>query len=91
MLHMHVVGDIELTEYDFICPSCNNITLFKEQSVIGRIQKLFGKKVLSQAEIDEHFEKEESKWAKNEKIKGIFFNALGIAALILTVYLIYYD
>lgn len=91
MLDMHVVGDIEVTEYDFICPSCNSITVFKEQCVIGRIQKLFGKKVLSQAEIDEHFEKEELKWAKNEEIKGIFFTALVVAALILTVCLICYD
>lgn len=91
MLDMHIVGDIEVTEYDFICPSCNNITLFKEQSVIGRIQKLIGKKVLSQAEIDEHFEKEEVKWKRNEKINVIFFNALCIAALIFVFYLIYHD
>ena len=36
----HMIGDVEVTEYVFQCPSCGNIIEYDEQCVIGEIQKL---------------------------------------------------
>ncbi len=86
MLHMHAVGDIELTEYDFICPSCNSVTVFGEQRVIARIQKHLGKNKLSQSEIDAHFEKASSELEKKQRSTDIFVNTLTVAVIILVVW-----
>ena len=82
----HMIGDIELTEYDFKCPDCGRITSFDEQCVIENIQKNVGKHILSQAEITEHTPKAEADLKRKRNITNIIANIVFIA---LTAFIIY--
>ena len=66
--NMHVIGDIEVTEYDFKCPSCGNIIKYDEQCVIGKIQKKLDKKELYEQDILENREKIENKINRKKRI-----------------------
>ena len=80
-----MIGDVEVTEYDFQCPSCGNITEYDEQCVIEKIQKTLDKAILSEEEISEHKADAKEEIDKKAKIFHIFFIAstCAIAALIL--------
>ena len=54
--NMRMIGDVELTEYDFKCPSCGKITAYDEQCTLQRIQKQLGKYTLTQAEIAQNMQ-----------------------------------
>ena len=82
----HMIGDIELTEYDFKCPDCGRITSFDEQCVIENIQKNVGKHILSQAEITEHTPKAEADLKRKRNITNIIAKIVFIA---LTAFIIY--
>ena len=82
----HMIGDIELTEYDFKCPDCGRITSFDEQCVIENIQKNVGKHILSQAEITEHTPKAEADLKRKRNITNIIVKIVFIA---LTAFIIY--
>ena len=84
--HTHMIGDIELTEYDFKCPDCGRITSFDEQCVIENIQKNVGKHILSQAEITEHTPKAEADLKRKRNITNIIAKIVFIA---LTAFIIY--
>jgi predicted RNA-binding Zn-ribbon protein involved in translation (DUF1610 family) len=75
----HMIGDIELTEYDFKCPDCGRITSFDEQCVIENIQKNVGKHILSQAEITEHTPKAEADLKRKRNITNIIVKIVFIA------------
>ena len=81
-----MIGDIELTEYDFKCPDCGRITSFDEQCVIENIQKNVGKHILSQAEITEHTPKAEADLKRKRNITNIIAKIVFIA---LTAFIIY--
>ena len=83
--HARMIGDVEVTEYDFQCPSCGNITEYGEQCVIEKIQKTLDKSILSEEEISEHKANAKEEIDKKAKIFHIFFIAstCAIAALIL--------
>lgn len=51
---MHVVGDIEYTEYDFKCPTCDRIIECDEQYVVEKIQKKLGMLTFSEAEYNDN-------------------------------------
>ena len=51
---MHVIGDIEHTEYDFKCLSCDTVIECDEQYVVEKIQKKLGKTIISEAEYAEN-------------------------------------
>ena len=74
-----MIGDIELTEYDFKCPDCGRITSFDEQCVIENIQKNVGKHILSQAEITEHTPKAEADLKRKRNITNIIVKIVFIA------------
>ena len=80
-----MIGDVEVTEYDFQCPSCGNITKYDEQCVIEKIQKKLDKTILSEGEISEHKADAKEEIDKKAKIFHIFFIAItyAVAALIL--------
>jgi len=48
---MHMIGDVEVTEYDFKCPHCGKIISYDEQCIFSIIQKALGKHILSENEI----------------------------------------
>ena len=82
----HMIGDIELTEYDFKCSDCGRITSFDEQCVIENIQKNVGKHILSQADITEHTPKAEADLKRKRNITNIIAKIVFIA---LTAFIIY--
>lgn len=55
----YMIGDVEVTEYDFQCPSCGNIIGYDEQCLVRKIQKRLRKNILSKDEIlaIDHWEK----------------------------------
>ncbi len=83
---MHLIGDIELTEYDFKCLSCEKIISYDEQCVIKEIQKHFGVHTLSQDNISKNYEKANAALKKKEKIGSIISKLFGTVVLILVIY-----
>lgn len=83
--HARIIGDVEVTEYDFQCPSCGNITEYGEQCVIEKIQKTLDKNILSEGEILDHKAAAKEQIDKKAKIFHILFIAItcAVAALIL--------
>lgn len=81
-----MIGDIELTEYDFQCPSCERITEYDEQCAIGKVQKRLRKHILLQEEIDENIDQAKTVIAKQRKIRGI---AVKIVSFALAVFILY--
>ena len=85
--HTHIVGDVELTEYDFQCPDCSKILSYDEQCVIETIQKSLGRQILSQDEIDEHSPKAEADLKRKRDITFTVVKILFIALAALIVYM----
>lgn len=82
----HVIGDVELTEYDgFQCPACGSIVEYGEQCIVEKIQKQLGKNILSENEIADRRDSVKEKIDRNGKISRVIFTAVicGIAALLL--------
>ena len=80
--HMHVIGDVEVTEYDFKCLSCDTVIECDEQYVVEKIQKRLGKTIISEAEYAEnHIEAR----ASLERKKKIIEKPVKIATVILIV------
>lgn len=80
---MRLVGDIEVTEYDFKCPCCEKIRSYDDQRVIAVIQKDLGKKTLSPVEITKHTPQAEAKIEGRMKITKVVFGAVLVALAIL--------
>lgn len=85
--HTHMIGDVELTEYDFKCPNCDKIIGYNEQRVMEKIQKHVGKHTLSQAEIDEHIENAKAVLEKEKKRDNIIAKVISIALIIFMIYM----
>lgn len=77
----HLIGDIELTEYDFHCPSCGNTIPFDEQCVMERIQKSVGRIVLTQEEIEINSEEIRSALEREKKTRKNILEAIWIVVL----------
>ncbi len=86
--HMNMIGDIEVTEYDFKCPSCGNTIKYDEQCVIGKIQKKLDKKELYEQDIEENKEETENKIKRNKKIYKF---VLGIITAIIVGVVVYFE
>lgn len=85
---MHMVGEVEVTEYDFKCIECGNIISYDEQCVIGKIQKKLNKKELNEQEIEENREEIKNKLDKNAKIYKFI---LGLITAIIVVVVVYFE
>ena len=81
------IGDIELTEYDFKCWTCDRIINPDEQYVIEQMQKMLGKHILSDEEFAENEEKARAAIAKKRKITEIVVKAVSITVLLLVLFL----
>ena len=81
-----LIGDIELTEYDFKCLSCERIISYDEQCVIEEIQKHIGVHTLSQDNINENYDKATATLKKKRKIRSIISKSFGTIVLILVIY-----
>ena len=82
----HMVGDVEVTEYVFQCPSCENRIEYDEQLVLHKIQKRLRKQVLSETDIAENQGKIEAAMDRNARV----FKLLLIAITLGTIALVFY-
>jgi predicted RNA-binding Zn-ribbon protein involved in translation (DUF1610 family) len=85
--HTHLIGDVELTEYDFKCPSCNRIIDPDEQYVIEKIQKMVGRHIIT---AEEYFAHEQAARLAIEKKKNTTNIVVMLIAIIGTIIAIYY-
>ena len=83
----HMVGDVDVTEYEFRCPACGTTTEYDDQCVIAAIQKQLGKQRLSDEELLRHKEEAERKTGKRAKLLYAIFMAFVIAVILLILYL----
>ena len=82
-----IIGDVDVTEYDFLCVPCDKITTFDEQCVIENIQKIVDKRVLSDAEITEYSEKAQANLKRKRRITSLFVTIFFILLLAFSVYM----
>lgn len=82
----HLIGDIELTEYDFKCMACDKFISYDEQCVIEKIQKQIGTYTLSQDNINENIENARITLERKRKIQSVVSKVIGIAVAILILY-----
>ena len=82
-----VIGDIELTEYDFKCWTCNRIINPDEQYVIERMQNMLGKHILTDEEFAENEEKARVAIVKKRKTTDIVVKAVSITVALLALVL----
>jgi len=82
----HMIGDVEVTEYDFQCPACGNIIEYDEQCIIGKIQKQLRKNILSNEEVLNNRETVEDLMDRNAKIFKVIFAVVALAVIGLILY-----
>ena len=84
--NMNFIGDVEHTEYDFKCLTCDRIIDRKEQYVIERIQKKLDKHTLSEAEIAKNEENARAAIARKGKIGNIIVTTIFVVSILVTFY-----
>ena len=87
----HIIGKIELTEYDFKCLSreCSAYdkpVTYDEQCVIAEVQKSVGTRLLSQEIIEANYEKVIAVLARKKKKQRIIGAVIGMTACVLIGY-----
>ena len=82
----YAIGDIELTEYDFKCWTCDRIISVDEQYVFEEMQKMLGKHILTDEEVADNVEKAKSAIAKKRKITDIVVKAVSVALALLVLF-----
>ena len=81
-----MIGDIEVTEYDFQCPACKNVIEYDEQCVVRKIQKQLRKNILSDEEVLNNRGKAEDSMDRNAKIFKVIFSLVALAVIGLILY-----
>ena len=84
--HRHMIGDVEVTEYNFCCPVCGNTMEYDEQCVIAKLQNKLGKSVLTESEIADNRGGIEASMEKKAKVLRF---ALATIALVFVGAIIY--
>lgn len=82
----HMIGDVEVTEYDFQCPACENIIEYDEQCVVRKIQKQLRKNVLSDEEVFDNRGKVEDSMDRNAKVFKAIWTVVALAIIGLILY-----
>ena len=64
---MRPLGDIEVTEYDFLhCSVCENTISYREQCVIREMQKLAAKNILSDEDMQKYRQKRKTLFSEKK-------------------------
>ena len=84
---MHIIGDIEHTEYNFKCIECDTELECDEQYVIEKMQKNLKKHIISEAEFKENEMSARTYLAKKRKITEISVKFLTVALIVLVFYM----
>ena len=87
MGRMHIIGDIEHTEYNFKCIECDTELECDEQYVIEKMQKNLKKHIISEAEFKENEMSARTYLAKKRKITEISVKILTAALIVLVFYM----
>ena len=82
----HIIGDIEVTEYDFQCPACKNVIEYDEQCVVRKIQKQLRKNILSDEEVLNNRGKVKDLMNRNAKVFKVIFSVVALAVIGLILY-----
>lgn len=82
----HLIGDVEVTEYDFQCSACGNVIEYDEQCVIEKIQKQLRKNILSDEEILNNRGKAENSMDRKAKILNVIIYSVALAVIGLILY-----
>ena len=77
--------DYDVYSYEFKCPECGKRNTYREQCIIGKIQKKLNKKVLSTSEIKEHYDSSKRDVDRTAHIVNIFSPTL-FALVFFTIY-----
>ncbi len=80
-------GDVEVTEYDFCCPACGQITTYDEQLQYNYIQKKHDTRILPQTLLRQELPWATEKW-KKKKTLGRVLGVLVCVVLAVVVFLI---
>lgn len=87
---MIVIGDIEFTDYDFICPICERITKPDDQYIIEIIQKKLNKRELTEKEYNDNILSAKCKLNKRrnitDKIVKVVFIILAVICLYFCIF-----
>ena len=84
----HIVGKIELTEYDFKCLSCDTFITYDEQCVNEEIQKRLEKHILSPEEREVNAENAKAALAQKEKRRKKITRIISL--VVITLFLLYW-
>ncbi|MBR2388720.1 MAG: hypothetical protein IKB02_08145 [Clostridia bacterium] len=82
-----MIGEVEVTEYDFKCPICESIVSFAEQELISSIQKNLAKNTLTDEEIQGNLAKAKKAKSKKENLKKVVFVTLSLLFIAFIFYL----
>ena len=82
----YVFGDVEITEYEFKCPSCEKTISYDEQGIIEKIQNRLNKQVLSQEEIDANIEQAKAEIHRKSRISGMIYKIIFFAVIAFLIY-----
>ncbi len=84
-------GSVELTEYNFKCPSCEHEMDYHTQCTYKQIQKILGKNTLSDQEIKDYLPAAKEAEEKRQKIIEIaVFSIIGVVAVAtIIIYLLF--
>ena len=87
----HYLGSVEKYDYQFTCPSCGHEMDYSKQCTYKQIQKMLGKRVLSDQEIEDHLPKARVAEEKRQKVTEIVtFSVIGaITVLTFVLYLLF--
>ena len=85
--HMHLIGDVEFTKYNFKCHNCNCIIAPEEQYIIERIQKMLGKHILNEEELSQNREIARLSIERKNKITNIIVKTIYVIAIIVVLFL----
>ena len=87
----HYLGSVEKYEYQFRCPSCGHEMDYSKQCTYKQIQKMLGKRVLSDQEIEDYLPKARVAEKKRQKVTEIVtFSVIGaITVLTFVLYLLF--
>lgn len=70
--------EVELTEFDFHCTTCDRTVTYKEQCAIEHLQKQEDRHILTQSEIDRQMFEAEEALERKRKIKMTLWVAAGV-------------
>ena len=87
----YIVGDIDVTEYDYECRDCERVIRYDEQLAISRIQKKLKSHILSEEEYEENIDEAKKTVTWKKDIRGFVSTLIWLIGLGIAVYFAFSD